>query len=98
MTITITNEEFDAICFAIDQIENEIECASEESYIDDATHRKSALNRIVEKYRNARYKANEFQDVRRIVAEKNKGRCLMPRDIDKLARKYYRYLKQNKIL
>lgn len=98
MTITITNEEFDAIYFAINQIENEIESASEESYIEDATRHQSALNRIVEKYRNARYKANEFQDVRKIVAEKNKGRNLMSRDIDKLARKYYRYLKQNKIL
>lgn len=98
MTITITNEEFDAICFAIDQIENEIECASEESYIDDATRHQSALLRITEKYHKARYKAREFQDVRRIVAEKNKGRCMIPRDIDKLARKYYRYLKQNKLL
>ena len=98
MTITITNKEYDAICYAICQIEYEIESASDDNYLKDATCQLNELNRIVEKYRNARYKANEFQDVRRIVAEKNKGRCLIPREVDKLARKYYRYLKQNKML
>ena len=90
MTITITNKEYEAISFAATQLEK--------NFLNNAENSLSDLYRIMEKYRKARYKAREFQDVRRIVAEKNKGRCLIPREIDKLARKYCRYLKQNKIL
>ena len=98
MTITITNKEYEAISFAATQLESEIESAVDENFLNNAENSLSDLYRIMEKYKIARYKANEFQHIRRIVAEKNKGRCLIPREIDKLAHKYYRYLKQNKIL
>lgn len=98
MTITITNKEYEAISFAATQLESEIESAINENFLNNAENSLSDLYRIMEKYKKARYKAREYQDVRRIVAEKNKGRCLIPREIDKLAHKYYRYLKQNKIL
>ena len=98
MTITITNKEYEAISFAATQLESKIESAVDENLLNNAENSLSDLYRIMEKYKKARYKAREFQDVRRIVAEKNKGKCLIPREIDKLARKYYRYLKQNKIL
>lgn len=98
MTITITNKEYEAISFAATQLESEIESAINENFLNNAENSLSDLCSIMEKYKKAHYKAREFQDVRRIVAEKNKGRCLIPREIDKLARKYYRYLKQNKIL
>ena len=98
MTITITHKEYEAISFAATQLESEIESAVDENFLNNAENSLSDLYRIMEKYKKARYKAREFQNVRRIVAEKNKGRCLIPREIDKLARQYYRYLKQNKIL
>ena len=98
MTITITNKEYKAISFAATQLESEIERAINKNLLNNAENSLSDLYNIMEKYKKARYKAREYQDVRRIVAEKNKGRCLIPREIDKLARKYYRYLKQNKIL
>ena len=95
MTITITQEEYDAISFAITQIETEIEGASDEVFINDASNSQSALYRIMEKYIKARYKAREFQEVRAVVAEKNRGKCLRARDIDAMARKLLRKIKQN---
>ena len=95
MTITITQEEYEAISFATTQIETEIEGASDEAFIEDASKAQSALYRIMEKYKKARYKAREFQEVRAVVAERNRGRCPRPRDIDALARKVLRKIKQN---
>lgn len=95
MTITITQEEYDAISFAASQIETEIEAASDEGFINDASNSQGALYRIMEKYKKARYKAREFQEVRAVVAEKNRGKCLRARDIDAMARKLLRKIKQN---
>lgn len=86
MQITITQVEYEAISFAISQIRTEIEGASNEVFIKDACNYQSALYRIVEKYRKARYKAIEFQEVRAMVAEKNRNLCLGARDVDKIAR------------
>lgn len=94
MTITITEEEYEAISFAITQIGNDIEGASDEVFVNDACNSQSALYRIMEKYKKARYKAREFQEVRAMVAEKNRGRCIMARDIDRMTRKFMRYLKE----
>lgn len=93
MTITITQEEYEAISFATTQIETEIEGASNETFIEDASKAQSALYRIMEKYKKARYKAREFQEVRAIVAERNRGRNLRARDIDTLVRKILRQIK-----
>lgn len=95
MTITITEEEYNAISFAITQIETEIEGANDETFINDASNSQSALYRIMEKYKKARYKAREFQEVRAVVSEKNRGHCLRARDIDAMARKLLRKIKQN---
>lgn len=95
MTITISEKEYDAICFAVSQIETEIEGASDEGYLEDACRHQSALYRIMDKYKKARSKAMEFQCVRAVVAEKNRGRCLRPRDIDAMARKLLRKMKED---
>lgn len=95
MTITITQEEYDAISFATSQIETEIEGASDEGFLGDACKYQSALYRIMGKYKKARYKARMFQEVRAVVAEKNRGKCLRARDIDAMARKLLRKIKQN---
>lgn len=94
MTITITEEEYEAISFALSQIQSEIEGAWEEAFIDDATRHQSALYSIRTKYEKALYKAREFQRVRAVVAEKNRGICLRARDIDAMTRKFMRYLKE----
>ncbi len=95
ITITITQEEYEAISFAATQLESEIESALDENFLNNAENSLSALYRIMEKYKKARYKAREFQEVRAVVAERNRGRCLRPRDIDALARKVLRKIKQN---
>lgn len=94
MTITITQVEYEAISFAINQIESEVEAASNKAFIKDANNAQSALYNIMEKYKKARYKASEFQEVRAIVAERNRERCLRPRDIDALARKVLRKIRE----
>lgn len=95
MTITITEKEYDAIAFALTQVETEVEAASDEKFIADAEESCNSLYNIMEKYKKARYKAREFQYVRAFVAERNRGRCLMPRDIDKMARSLLRQLKKD---
>ncbi|MBQ7179927.1 MAG: hypothetical protein IJR87_01390 [Bacteroidaceae bacterium] len=95
MTITITEKEYDAIAFALTQIGTEVEAASDETYIADAGECCDALYKIMERYKKARYKAREFQNVRAVVAERNRGRCIRPRDIDKMARIYLRQLKKD---
>ena len=87
MTITITQKEYKAISFATNQIQTEIEGASNEDFLDDACRHQSALYSIMEKYKKARYRARVFQNVRAYLAEKYRGRCALSRDIDKMARK-----------
>ena len=86
MRVSITEREYGAISFAINQIQTEIEAASDEGFLEDACRYQSDLYQIMVKYKKARYKAREFQQVRAFVAEKNRGH-LRPRDIDKMARK-----------
>ena len=93
MTITITEEEYEAISFAATQLESEIESALDENFLKNAKNNLYAIYRIMGKYKKARYKAREFQGVRAMVAEKNRGNCLRARDIDAMTRKFMRYLK-----
>ena len=95
MTITITEKEYDAIAFALDQIGTEVEAATDEAFIADAEKHCNSLYNIMEKYKKARYKAKEFQDVRAVVAERNCGKCLRAKDIDKMARMLLRQLKKD---
>lgn len=95
MTITITEKEYDAVSFAINQIQSEVEGANDEIFLDDAYRHQSALYSIMEKYKKARYKAREFQAVRAEVSRRNRNRGLRPRDIDVLTRRLLRQLKKN---
>lgn len=94
MTITITEKEYNAIHFAINQIECEIEAGSDESFLENANEELRGLYSVVEKYKKARIKANEFQQVRAYVSEKNRNRHLLARDIDRMARKVLRKIKE----
>lgn len=95
MTITVTEKEFDAISFAIGQVEGAVEAATNEEYLEDAETHLKALYAVMKKYKNARQKANEFQAVRAEVARRNRNRGMRPRDIDKLARLVFKRIKQD---
>jgi len=92
MTITITAKEYDALQFAITQIETDLEAASDEQYCKDASNCLDALYNINEKYHRARQKANYFQMARAEVSKHNRN--LRPRDVDKLTRKFIKHLKE----
>lgn len=93
MNITITGKEYDAIHFAIGQVEVDLEAATNDDYIRGATDCLEALNSIVKKYHKARYNANLFRDARAEISRRNRN--LRSRDIDKLARKLVRKIKEN---
>ena len=86
MTITISEKEYNAVAFALTQVETEVEAASDEQFIAEAGECCAALYNIMNKYKKARAKAIEFQYVRAEVARRNRKAGLRPRDIDKLTR------------
>lgn len=55
MNISINKKEYDAINFALNQIQDAIEGASDEEYISCASEASSALYNIIDKYKQARY-------------------------------------------
>lgn len=87
MTITLTEKEYEAISFAINQVESALEGASDEDYIEAANASLGLLENVMYKYKKARQKANDFQYVRAEVARRNHNRGMRPRDIDALTRK-----------
>lgn len=93
MNVTITEKEYDALIFAVGQIEGDLEAATNEDYIHEAETCVVALDRIIEKYRKARYNANYFQTVRAEVSRHNRN--MRPRDIDKMTRKIIKKMKEN---
>lgn len=95
MTITITEKEYDAISFALGQVQTEIEGASDEEFLDMACKATEALYNVQEKYRKARMKANYFQSVRAEVSRHNRNRGLRARDIDAMTRQVIKKIKEN---
>jgi hypothetical protein len=85
MTISVNENEYDAISFAIDQIETLIEAADDESFVEDSNNCLKHLYDIMDKYKNKREKAYVSQTVRAEVSKRNRG-TLRPRDIDKITR------------
>lgn len=84
MNITITKKQFEAIYFGINQIQGDLEAASDEDYIKDANEALEQLFEIVEKYKVARVKANELNEARRYIRSKNGW--LPQAKVDKMAR------------
>jgi len=95
MTITVTEKEYEAISFALNQVESELEAATNDEYITEAETHVKALYDVMEKYKNARHKANYFQMVRAEVSRRNRNRGLRPRDIDALTRKLIKRIKED---
>lgn len=96
MTITITEKEFDAINDVLDQVCTDYEAASNEEYLDSMGKTIDHVREVLAKYKRARAKAIEFQQVRAYVAERNRNKGMRSRDIDKLARKLLREITTKK--
>lgn len=94
MTITITEKEYNAICQALDQVTTDYEAASDEIYLKTMGDNIDLIKNVIKKYKRARYKANEFQSILAVVAAKNRGRCVLARDIDKITRNLIKKLKE----
>ena len=73
MKITITKKQFEAICFGINQLQGDLEAASDKDYIKDAGEAIDELYKIVEKYKVARVKASELNEARRYIRSQNGG-------------------------
>lgn len=86
MTITISEKEYLAINFAVNQIQTEIEGASDEGFLKDADKHQNALYRIMVKYKKASKKANNFHSIRKEIVKKTQGWNLKARDIDLMTR------------
>lgn len=95
MRISITEKEFDAICFGLSQIESAIEAASDEEYIESANEACDHLDNIVDKYQKARVQANELNDARCYVRSRNMW--MTQAEVDRIARKVIKRAKQMEV-
>lgn len=93
MTITITEKEYEAICFCRNAVSVNIEAGSDDKYAEIATEHLFNITNVVAKYKKARVKASEFQYWRAIVSKQNKSRNLTSRRIDQLTRDLMKTLK-----
>lgn len=84
MNLTVNKKEYDAISFAIGQVEEEVESAIDETFIKDAKICLKHLYEIMEKYKKGKERLKRFKVIRAMVSNRNKG--LSPKDIDKLTR------------
>lgn len=73
MNISISQKEYDAIYFAMSQVQDAVEGASDEEYMASASEAMSALYNIVDKYKKARYmqqcRDEENAKIRKIMKE-----------------------------
>lgn len=83
MNLSISQTELDAICFAINQIEGDIESADDD-FAHDASVHLNALYGICEKYKKARQKDAIFRLAKKSVKNNNKN--LSDSEVSRLAR------------
>lgn len=93
MTITITEKEYEAICFCRNAVNVNIKAGADDKYVEIATEHIINITNVVAKYKKARVKASEFQYWRAIVSKQNKSRNLTSRRIDQLTRDLMKTLK-----
>lgn len=96
MTITINEKEYEAICEVVDQVSTDYEAATDENYLSSMNETISHVNNVIRKYRYAKMKAREFQEIRAYVVERNGNKKLRPRDIDKLTRELVKKINKEK--
>ena len=95
MTITVTEKEYEAIRQVLDQVRTDYESSSDKEYLKTMGENISLVYNVIDKYKKARYKANTFQQIRAEVSRHNRGRCVLAKDIDKIARKVMKQLKED---
>lgn len=84
MKITITEKEFDAINFALEQVLEALEGSCDEDFKQSADKAIDELYSVVKKYQSARIKANDLNEARRYIRSRN---YWMPQSkVDKMAR------------
>lgn len=84
MRISINYKDFNAISFAIDQIESEMESSLDDEWNELAQDSLRCLYAICNKYKAERAKANEYNRIRNYIRSKNPQ--YSTRDIDKFTR------------
>lgn len=84
MRLSISAKDYDAINFAIDQIEIELEASTDDEWNELAQDSLRCLYAICNKYKAERAKANEYNRIRNYIRSKNPQ--YSTRDIDKLTR------------
>lgn len=86
MKVNINNKEFEAISFAIDQINANMEAGANDDYCKEGEHCVKALQEMIKKYRYEIVKYREFLYWRRVISERNRSRNLLAKEIDRLTR------------
>lgn len=94
MNISVTDKEFEAISFAIDQIESSIESSENEDWNDLANENMNLLYSVCRKFKEARMKANELNEAKRFLRSQN--HYLHPRELDKVARAVLKKSKESR--
>lgn len=88
MKVNINKKEFEAISFAIDQINVIIEAGADEDYCKEANDCIKALQDIIRKYWKENEKYQEFRSWRAVISERNRSHNLLAKEIDRLTRDF----------
>jgi hypothetical protein len=86
MNISITKEEFDAIYFALGQVESDLESSEDDEFNMPAKQSIKAIYRFCEKYKKARFK--EEQTAGLIAECKKQGKQISRKEATRVLRKY----------
>lgn len=88
MKVNINKKEFEAISFAIDQINVLIEAGADDDYCKEGNHCIKALQEIISKYWKENEKYREFRYWRSVISERHRSHNLRAKDIDRLTREF----------
>lgn len=92
MNVSVTRKEFEAINFAIGQIESVMETSENPDWNDEAVQNLKLLYRVCEKIKESWKKADELNEVRRFVRSEDPS--LNQGDLEKMARAVLRKSKR----
>lgn len=88
MKVNINKKEFEAISFAIDQINALMDAGADDDYCKEADHCVKALQEIIKKYWHENQKYREFLYWRSVISERNRSHNLLAKEIDRLTRDF----------
>lgn len=88
MKVNINKKEFEAISFAIDQINALKDSGADDDYIKEANGHIKALQEIIKKYWHEQEKYREFLYWRSVISERHRSHNLLAKEIDRLTREF----------